>query len=564
MSENLTVTDLFAGLGGSSTGAEQVPGVRVRIAANHWRLAMEVHNANLPHADHDCADISQVDPRRYPHTDILWASPECTHHSQARGQKRYDAQPDLFGETLPTEAAERSRATMWDVPRFTEYHRYAAVVVENVIDAYHWPAFRSWLGAMDAFGYEHQIVWLNSMHAQGAGLPAPQSRDRMYVVFWRRGNRRPDLHRWTRPLAWCPSCDETVRAIQVFKRPDRPAWGRYRQQYVYRCPNVRCRNQILEPAWLPAAAAIDWELRGQRIGDRDKPLADKTLRRIAAGLARYARPVHLEAAGHTYDAADPNHPRFGDLDAYYRAWPVDEPVKTIHTVESKGIAYDPELIPLLVPVEGRDGKTAAPATYPMRTQTARNETALLVPAASASSDVVVPPFIAELRGGGSKHRPVTHPLATVTAAGNHHALVMRNNTSRGDGAEMVTPVSEPIRTLTTTGHQSLLEPAANGPDGEPRASWVPDVDDCLFRMLEPHEIAAAMAFPDGYQLRGNKRERVRLCGNAVTPPAARDIIAAVAESLSADAEPTGRPRSRLRSSAHTLGSSEHCDRVVEL
>lgn len=532
MSANLTVTDLFAGAGGSSTGAESVPGVRVRIAANHWRLAMDVHNANLPHADHDCADISQVDPRRYPHTDILWASPECTHHSQARGQRRYDAQPDLFGETLPSEASERSRATMWDVPRFAEFHKYAAVVVENVVDAYHWPAFPSWLAAMDSFGYDHQTIWLNSMHAQGAGMPAPQSRDRMYVVFWRRGNKRPDLSRWTRPLAWCSSCDDLVRAMQVFKRPDRPAWGRYRQQYVYRCPNRACRHQLVEPAWLPAAAAIDWSLAAQRIGDRARPLADKTLRRIAAGLARYAQPAD-----------------------------------TVDLQLEPGAA---QVYPLLVPVEGRDGKTAAPVDQPMRTQTARNETALLVPAGGSWNDdarpvlepmrtrmtresdaVVVPPFIAELRGGGSKHRLASRPLATVTAAGNHHGLVMRNNSSRGDGAEMVTPAGEPFRTFTTAGHQSLLEPVYDEQTGRVDPKALPRVEDCLFRMLEPKEIAAAMAFPSHYALMGSKRERVRLCGNAVTPPAARDLIAAVAESLVGPLDMPDRTRSRVEIRAIT-------------
>jgi hypothetical protein len=100
----LTVTDLFCGAGGSSSGAERVPGVVVRMAANHWRLAVDTHNMNLPHADHDCADISQVEPRRYLGTDLLWASPECTHHSAASGRKADAPQPDLFGATLPDEA----------------------------------------------------------------------------------------------------------------------------------------------------------------------------------------------------------------------------------------------------------------------------------------------------------------------------------------------------------------------------------------------------------------------------------------------------------------------------
>ncbi|MDV9186910.1 hypothetical protein R6L23_01500 [Streptomyces sp. SR27] len=62
MSYNLA--DLFCGGGGSSSGVGVVEGVAVKTAANHWPLAVETHNLNHPDADHDCADISQVDPRR--------------------------------------------------------------------------------------------------------------------------------------------------------------------------------------------------------------------------------------------------------------------------------------------------------------------------------------------------------------------------------------------------------------------------------------------------------------------------------------------------------------------
>lgn len=59
---SLTVTDLFCGGGGSSTGAIQVPGVSIRIAANHWDLAVEVHNQNHPTADHAAVDLHEEDP----------------------------------------------------------------------------------------------------------------------------------------------------------------------------------------------------------------------------------------------------------------------------------------------------------------------------------------------------------------------------------------------------------------------------------------------------------------------------------------------------------------------
>lgn len=591
----LTVTDLFCGAGGSSSGAEQVPGVRVRMAANHWKLAVDTHAQNLPHADHDVADISQVDPRRYPTTDILWASPECTNHSQAKGKRVSDRQPDLFGQTLPDEAAERSRSTMWDVCRFVEAmklrgHPYKAFLVENVVDVRQWMFFDAWAMALRSAGYCLHFVYLNSMFAQGAGAPAPQSRDRWYCVGHLEGNRCPDLNRWTRPRAWCPQCDKTAPAIQSWKRPEAP-WGRYRQQYRYVCATKGCHIEVY-PGVLPAAVAIDWALAGERISDRVRPLAPKTLARIEAGLRRYARPIHLEAAGNTYER--PN-------SGYARAWPADEPFKTMHTSPSKAVACPPFLTPmrsgrprtigadeplativangsnhglvngmpmlvpaggtwndagttvdqsmrtrttrdteaLVVPVEGREGVSARGADEPARTQTARLQDALVVP----------------LRNNGVARPADEAPAPTVAAAGSHHALVMRNMTARGDQGQMSTPLSEPLRTILAEQRQSLIRwdrllvpyygtgtaRRVDGPYGtvttvDRNALVGPEinVDDCTFRMLEPHEIQAAMAFLADYEVLGNKRERVRQLGNAVTPPAARDLIAAVVESITGD------------------------------
>ena len=115
----ITATDLFCGAGGSSLGAEAA-GVTLRLAANHWHRAIEVHQQNFPDAAHDIADISQVDPRRYPATDILLASPSCTNHSLAKGVSRKAQSASLWD--APDPAADRSRATMWDVPRFAEQY----------------------------------------------------------------------------------------------------------------------------------------------------------------------------------------------------------------------------------------------------------------------------------------------------------------------------------------------------------------------------------------------------------------------------------------------------------
>lgn len=590
---SLTTTDLFAGAGGSSTGMVAA-GVSVKIAANHWDLAIAVHNANHPTTDHAIADIHQADPHYFPKTDVLWASPECTKWTVASGRAAADLEPALIEDPLADEAAQRSRMLMYDVPRFAEVHRYRAIIVENVVDvatrAKYKNAFDLWLHEMSKLGYAHRVISLNSMHAQTGGLPAPQSRDRLYVGFWRIGDKPVDFEPALRPSAWCGRCQRVVESRQAWK-PGRSV-GKYRQQYIYVCGT--CGRQV-EPGWLPAYTAIDWTLPGQRIGDRGKPLADKTRARIAAGIARYWRPLIVEAGGHTYDAASPNHPQHGDPGAYYRAWPADDPLRALHGSLSKALA---------VPVEGRDGKTALPVDHPMRTMTTRAETALAFMlerrfeyrtrsldepmatlTANDTSKALVQPFIAELRGGGSDARSVGDPLATVTASGNHHglvvpaggtwndearstddahrafttrdayalvapyygasdsahpvtnplgtlstkdhhALIMRNFTPRGGAAMMSTPADEVLRTLTTQGNQSLITP------GEVEAARAM-VDDCQFRMLEPHEVAAGMAFPSDYQWQGSKRNRVKLAGNAVTPPAARDLMACVAEALGA-------------------------------
>ncbi|MFG2826059.1 DNA cytosine methyltransferase [Streptomyces sp. NPDC048434] len=560
----LSVMDWFCGAGGSSQGAHAVPGVRVERAANHWVRAIESHAANFPTTDHYQGDIRKAPVWDWPVTDIFWASPECTNWSVAKGRKRsFDnaMQGDLFSllaaqddEDEPT-AEEESRALMEEVPLYLRgvIERGGLVkagVVENVTDVRAWTDWDRWLGEIHKLGYRTRVIALNSMHANPRTVhAAPQSRDRLYVGYWHESlGRTPDWDKWLRPRAVCDTCGP-VQAVQSWKRPGIDM-GRYRQQYVYRCPNTACRNTIVEPEALPAVAAIDWSIPGQRIGDKplkeffsDKaktkslgfhPLAPKTLGRIEAGITKFARPVPMMVpAGGTWrnDATS-----------------VLDPMPARTTRENDALAVPP----LLVPVEGRDGKTAASAHRPLRAQTARNETGL-----------AWLPFIAELRGGGSVARSVGESLATVTASGNHHGLVtpdvpafvMRNNGSKGDGGEHCTPAAEQFRTMTTAGHQSLItwehllvpyygngtvrqvtQPmgALTTKDRYALIHGKPAIEDVLFRMLEPHEIGRAMSFADSYTVLGSKRERVRQYGNAVTPNAAEILLCALVEAITGD------------------------------
>jgi DNA (cytosine-5)-methyltransferase 1 len=477
----LTVTDQFCGAGGSSLGARAL-GMDVRLAMNHWSRAVETHNENFPDTDHVCADISSTDPRRYPSTDILITSPECTNHTSAKGVRRPTNQTSLFGEAIADEAAERSRATMWDVPRFAERHQYALIIVENVVEARQWLLFDNWLGTMHTLGYDQKAVYLNSMHAG----PVPQSRDRMYLVFWRRGNPKPNLD--LQPLAHCSPCAQDVHAVQAWKRIGRP-YGRYRAQYIYVCPH--CARTV-EPLTRPAADAIDWTLPSVRIGDRERPLASKTLARIEAGIAKFW-PASLVQVNHAASRNGADHHRTSSLHS---------PLPTLTAKLGLGLAQAP--------------------------------------------------FIAELRGGGSEARSVTDPLATVCASGTHHGLVQP---PRGVVVSNYSPGwtrdadAAPLGSLTTQDHHSLLQPprgflspyygtSTPAPLDAPMptvttrdrcglvqaSTDAPAIDDCSFRMLDPAELGRAMAFPEDYVVTGNKSERVRQYGNAVTPPAMQLIL----------------------------------------
>ncbi|MFD5875659.1 DNA cytosine methyltransferase [Streptomyces sp. NPDC060322] len=543
----LTVMDWFCGAGGSSQGAHAIPNVRVERAANHWERAIESHAANFPDVDHYRGDIREAPVDKWPTTDIFWASPECPQWSNARGKKRDFAtslQGDLFDDFAPSEEVERSRALMEEVPLYLRGVQergglVKAGVVENVVDVRAWDQWDRWIGELHKLGYKTRVIALNSMHADPRAVEkAPQSRDRLYVGYWHESlGRTPDWNKWLRPRAWCTGCGEYVQAMQIFKKQGADM-GRYRQQYVYRCPQTKCRNQVVEPEVLPAAVAIDWTLPGQRIGDRVKPLADKTLARIQAGLDKFARPITLEAAGNTFER------RPG-----VRTWPVDAPLTTQTTTSTKAMAYEPFMVPaggtwreaptaisdvmpcrttrendgiaippLLIPVEGRDGKEPASANNPLRTQTARNETGL-----------AWLPFMVTMRGGGDqlRGRSIHDALGTVSANGNHHGLVTPQSVDwqsllvpyYGNGSAK--PVAEPVGTLSTRDRYALVT-------GEV------DIADVLFRMLEPHEIGRAMSFGRDYIVLGSKRERVRQYGNAVTCNAAEVILCALTEAITGE------------------------------
>lgn len=536
----------FSGVGGTSKGCDEVqePALGISVetiaAANHDKSAIDSHALNFPRAKHFHADLTKMDMDEMPWAHLFTASPACPAWTTANGLTRdFDRanaeRPPLFDlpedpkTTKRREEYRRSRLLMKEVPRYlrawVERGRPVPIgFLENVVQVRLWAEWDVYLAELHKLGYHTKLIAFNSMHARPRrSKRVGQSRNRAYLAFWHRSlGRNPDWDKWMRPQAWCPQCLRLVDAVQVFKQPGTDM-GSYRAQYTYRCPTRTCRGREVFPQVLPALDAIDPTLNGIRLGDREargmKRLEAATMQRIATGVRRFWLPL-LVPTGGTWRS-----------DGARGARPLNEPMPARTTRECDGIA--------------------------------------------------LPPFVTPLRGGGDKGRarPISDPLSTVTAAGNHHGLVlpplvMRNQTSP-DGENRCTPAdTEPMRTLTASGQQSLLTSwakllvpyySSSGsavPAGEPMgalttrdrygvadpggdfARWGAELADASvnllydlladvrFRMLEPHEVQAAMGFnPDYLTAAKSKKVKVRLFGNAVTPCVAEIITSALVECL---------------------------------
>lgn len=249
----MTIADLFCGAGGTSTGAIEAAracGLQPKLTAvNHWPVAVATHQANHPDARHVCASLDSINPRdlfREGELDLLWASPECTHHSQARGGRPIN---------------DQSRATAWCVTRWAEALRPRIISVENV------PEFETW-GPIGSNGRplasrkgEVFLAWVRTLEALG------------YHVAWRR-------------LCAADFGDPTTRErliVQAVLGRRRIVWPDPTHAPAEETDMLGTRR-----AWRGADThVIDWALPMRSIFGRKRPLAANTLRRIREGLAQY-------------------------------------------------------------------------------------------------------------------------------------------------------------------------------------------------------------------------------------------------------------------------------------
>ncbi len=157
--------DLFAGVGGSSSGASTA-GVKVVAAVDSWSLARDTYMSNFPDVAFFQTRCEHVPIRDLKKTigsiDLLLASPECTSHTCAKGS---------------APRSEASRRTAFQVIRFAKAFRPRWIVVENVVHMRSWKSYQRWLRALKELGYNVREQVINA-----ADHGVPQARRRLFVM----------------------------------------------------------------------------------------------------------------------------------------------------------------------------------------------------------------------------------------------------------------------------------------------------------------------------------------------------------------------------------------------
>ena len=491
----MIVVDNFAGGGGASLGIEQALGRSIDIAVNHDAKAVAMHKANRPRTEHHVQDVWSIDPAQIAargRVGLVWFSPDCTHYSRAKGGRPIRRKD------------RRSRDLAWVAVRWAQKAAPDVMMLENVPEFLDWgpldedgrpirerkgETFRLWTAALKRAGYA-----LDWRLLRACDFGAPTVRTRLFVVM-----RRDGL-----PIAW----------------PE-PSHG---------------------PGLLPyrtAAECIDWSVpvhsifltkeEARRAGVR-RPLAEKTMSRIARGVYRYvidaARPFIVPVT------------HVGDV----RSWSIDEPLRTVTCAARGEFAL---VAPWMAQHNG--GMTGHSLEEPVSTIVQKgcnqnlvtcllsrqfgsstgqplDEPAPTVMPRGGGKSALVAAFLSNQHGSNRNggQGDLLKPANTVMAKGQHKALVtafLLKYYSTNTGSAL----SDPAPTVTVRDRLGLVV--------VDKAEY--RIVDIGMRMLTARELFRAQGFPDSYRIdvecNGkplSKTAQIRMCGNSVSPHPAAALVAA--------------------------------------
>lgn len=394
--ETNLIIDCFAGGGGASVGIEMAFGRAVDIAINHDPGAILMHQTNHPKTLHLTEDIFKVNLQKYVngrHVALLWASPDCRHFSKAKGGKPKSKSVRM----LPWAVYKHAKAILPDV-----------ICMENVMEIQQWgpldddgipipgregEEYMKFIASMRDIGYDYDCRELVA-----ADYGVPTTRKRWYAVF-----RRDGL-----PIVW-PEPTHSKGGTDGKKK------------------------------WVPVSTCLDLSDFGTSIFGRKKPLADKTLKRIARGLKKFV-----------IENEDPfivvvNHG--GDT---FRGQSKDDPLQTITAKHGYG-AVNVHKVPIIAPYidksyGGNYSGAGSSADDPSPTITTVDHNRLITP-------YLTPIGYGEREGQKPRVNSPDEPIGTIVGTNKHYMTapyLIQYHSEKSDKEVRGQIVSEPVQTIDTS------------------------------------------------------------------------------------------------------------------
>jgi len=589
----ILVADLLCGAGGSSTGCARALtelGLQMElVCVNHWGVAIETHKKNHPEARHYCQDIASVRPHIIVpegYLDLLMASPTCTHHSVARGGKPTSDQQRSDPWHIVTWLTEL-RVKRLIIENVWEFIGWGPVDPRTgkPIKSRKGEYFKAWIDTIRRLGFEPEWRKLNAADFGDATTRQRfilMARSDSRTVHWptpthrKREDGRLELFPGIKP--WKPArdiIDWDIKGKSIFnrKKPLAPktlarihagalkfGWP---EPFLVILRNHMAGQSVDQP--IPTIAAngthiglAEPVIMNGRKGNKAKGVRSEPIPTLdTKGGVWLAEPFILNRHGEGYGetrahSVDAPTPAAGCRGAGYiiepfiatvahgnedgdrtadsrRSHSLDDPLGAMHAGGNKFAVIEPFVLSrqgggaprstkeptpaqvakhshlLISPYYGSgSGETCSSGEQPLPSPTTKGRFGMIVP-------------VTHTQGGNAARDVDVDGLPTITTAkGGELAFITAQFGERPGQAPRVHDIELPAPTPTATGHIDLVEATAEY--------------DILFRMLEPHELAAAMGFNSeeaSYEFAGTKTEQIKQIGNAVSVAKMKACVSAI-------------------------------------
>jgi len=426
---NDVIIDYFCGAGGVSVGCEGAWGRWMDYAVNHDPDAIRAHSINHPHTHHFTEDVMRIKIGKYlkwgQKVSFMWASPDCTSHSKAKGDKPIKRNLRILPMGVWRACRQILKAT-GNVPEVLmmenveEIQKWGPLDRDgNVIKEREGEYYDKFIRLMKELGYEFECRILVS-----ADYGAHTARKRWFAQFRCDGQ----------PITW-PEPTHSKGGAGGLKK------------------------------WEPISQDIDFSNLGNSIFTREKPLKDKTLARIAAGIKKFV---------------------------------IDDP--------EQFIIPDELAAPFLIQYHSETTKNSVRGqglNEPIQTIDTANRYGL------------VTCFLSKFYKSGTG-QTINEPIHTITTSPGHFGMVsafLIKYYGHGVGQSL----NEPIGTIVTKDRFGLVLVVIDGVTYR--------IIDIWFRMLQPEELKLGQGFPKDYIINFrkpngkiySKSKQVKWIGNSVPP-----------------------------------------------